>query len=98
MLIEHLLCERISLRGICRGGGGQSHVVTALYGRALCGLSRLFTCPAARQSNNCGASAAGSESDELWSFVQKKAYKQWIWIAMDAKTARSLRFTSGSQP
>jgi hypothetical protein len=26
------------------------------------------------------------EADELASFVQKKANKQWVWIAMDAKT------------
>ena len=27
-----------------------------------------------------------AEADELWSFVGKKANKQWLWIAMDAKT------------
>jgi insertion element IS1 protein InsB len=26
------------------------------------------------------------EADEMASFVQKKANKQWVWIAMDAKT------------
>ena len=27
-----------------------------------------------------------AEADEMWSFVQKKANKQWIWMAMDAPT------------
>jgi hypothetical protein len=27
-----------------------------------------------------------AEADERWSFVQKKANTQWIWIAMDATT------------
>jgi hypothetical protein len=27
-----------------------------------------------------------AEADEMWSFVQKKANKQWIWLAMEATT------------
>jgi hypothetical protein len=33
-----------------------------------------------------------AEADEMWSFVQKKANKQWIWIAMDAKTRQIIAF------
>lgn len=33
-----------------------------------------------------------AEADEMWSVVQKKAHKQWIWIAMDAKTRQILAF------
>jgi len=38
-----------------------------------------------------------AEADELWSFVQKKANKPWIWIAMDAKTRQILAFHVGDQ-
>jgi IS1 family transposase len=27
-----------------------------------------------------------AEADEMCSFVQKKANKQWLWLAMDATT------------
>jgi hypothetical protein len=27
-----------------------------------------------------------AEADEIWSFAQQKANKQWIWIALDART------------
>jgi insertion element IS1 protein InsB len=38
-----------------------------------------------------------AEADEMWSFVQKKANKQWIWIAMDAKTRQIIAFHVGDR-
>ena len=37
------------------------------------------------------------EADELASFVQKKANKQWVWIAMDIKTRQSIAFHVGDR-
>ena len=36
-----------------------------------------------------------AELDELWSFVGKKANRQWVWIAMDATTRQVLAFHVG---
>jgi len=38
-----------------------------------------------------------AEADEMWSFVQKKANKQWIWIAMDATTWQIIAFRVGDR-
>jgi insertion element IS1 protein InsB len=38
-----------------------------------------------------------AEADEMWSFVQKKANKQWMWIAMDAKTRQIIAFHAGDR-
>jgi IS1 family transposase len=38
-----------------------------------------------------------AEADEMWSFVQKKANKQWIWIAMDATTCQIIAFHVGDR-
>jgi insertion element IS1 protein InsB len=38
-----------------------------------------------------------AEADEMWSFVQKKANKQWIWIAMDAETRQIIAFHVGDR-
>jgi insertion element IS1 protein InsB len=38
-----------------------------------------------------------AEVDELWSFVGKKANRQWIWIAMDADTRQILAFHVGDR-
>ena len=35
------------------------------------------------------------EADDLASFVQKKANKQWVWIAMDATTRHIIAFHVG---
>jgi len=37
------------------------------------------------------------EADEMASFVQKKANKQWIWIAMDAKSRQVIAFYVGDR-
>ena len=38
-----------------------------------------------------------AEADEMWSVVQKKANKQWIWIAMDARTRQVIAFHVGDR-
>ena len=38
-----------------------------------------------------------AEADELWSFVGKRANKQWIWIAMDARTRQVIAFHVGDR-
>jgi insertion element IS1 protein InsB len=38
-----------------------------------------------------------AEADEMWSFVQKKANKQWIWIAMEATTRQIIAFHVGDR-
>jgi insertion element IS1 protein InsB len=37
------------------------------------------------------------EADEMASFVQKKANKQWIWIAMDAQSRQVIAFYVGDR-
>jgi insertion element IS1 protein InsB len=37
------------------------------------------------------------EADEMASFVQKKAHKQWIWIAMDATSRQVIAFHVGDR-
>ena len=38
-----------------------------------------------------------AEADEMWSVVQKKANKQGIWIAMDARTRQVIAFHVGDR-
>jgi insertion element IS1 protein InsB len=37
------------------------------------------------------------EADEMSSFVKKKANRQWIWLAMDAKTRQVIAFHIGAR-
>ena len=38
-----------------------------------------------------------AEADEMWSFVQRKVNRQWIWIAMDARTRQVIAFHVGDR-
>jgi insertion element IS1 protein InsB len=38
-----------------------------------------------------------AEADAMWSFVQKKANKPWIWMAMDATTRQVIAFHVGDR-
>jgi insertion element IS1 protein InsB len=38
-----------------------------------------------------------AEADEMWSVVQKKANKQWIWIARDATPRQIIAFHVGDR-
>jgi len=95
--LEQLLCERLSLRGICRAVGVS--LTWLLHFMVEC-----FTvCPDDLHVQLPGRPTAGlaspleAEADEMWSFVQKKANKQWIWIAMDATTRQIIAFHVGDR-
>jgi insertion element IS1 protein InsB len=96
-LIEHLLRERISLRGICRAVGVSFtwllHFMVERFAACPDHLHvRLPVRPTAVVLRRLEA-----EADELWSFVGKKANKQWLWIAMDAKTSQVIAFHVGDR-
>ena len=85
-VIEHLLRERISLHGICRAVGVNLTWLLHVM------VERFTACPAHLYVELPGDPAdvviqrPETEANEMWSFVGKKRDKQWIWIAMDAKT------------
>ena len=82
-LIKNSLKERISLRGICR-----------IFGVSLTWVQSFAYLYWERTPKDLGLSPSllirikrlqvfGIQADELWSFVQKKAQKRWVWVAYD---------------
>jgi insertion element IS1 protein InsB len=96
-LVEHLLCERISLRGICRAVGVSLTWLLHFM------VERFAACPDHLHAQlpvnptDVVLRRLEAEADEMWSFVKKKAHKQWIWIAMDAKTRQIIAFHVGNR-
>jgi insertion element IS1 protein InsB len=96
-LVEHLLCERISLRGICRAVGVSLTWLLHFM------VERFAACPDHLHAQlpvnptDVVLRRLEAEADEMWSFVKKKAHKQWIWIAMDAKTRQIIAFHVGDR-
>jgi insertion element IS1 protein InsB len=96
-LIAHLLRERISLRGICRAVGVSLTWLLHFM------VERFAACPDHLHVQLPVRPTAvvirqlEAEADELWSFVAKKANKQWLWLAMDAKTRQVIAFHVGDR-
>jgi insertion element IS1 protein InsB len=97
VLIECLLLERISLRGICRAVGvGLRWLLQFMSERFQAAPKHLHVKPA----ENAPAvilQRLEAELDEIWSFVAKKANRQWVWIAMDAVTRQVIAFHVGDR-
>ena len=79
-LIDRLLLERISLRGICRAVGVSERWLQYYVN------DKYLNVP--RQIDFSGKSQGILilECDELWSFVNSKQEKQWVWLALGRDT------------
>jgi IS1 family transposase/transposase-like protein len=84
-LICRLLLERISLRGICR-------VLDVSLCWLLNFMRRIYkTVPADlnfRLLPDSEFDILCLEADEMWSFVQQKTNKQWIWLILERRTGQ----------
>jgi IS1 family transposase len=96
-LVKRLLLERVSLRGICRITGLSLtwllQFITVLYGRLPDDLCVAPTSPQRRLH----LLRLEAEVDELWSFVRRRADKQWLWLAFDSETRQVLGFFVGDR-
>jgi insertion element IS1 protein InsB len=96
-VIEHLLRERISRRGICRVVG------VSLTWLLHYMVERFASCPdhlhvqLPEDPTDVVMQRLDAEADEMWNFVGKKENKPWIWMAMDAKTRQVMAFHMGDR-
>jgi insertion element IS1 protein InsB len=95
--IANLLRERLSLRGICRAVGVS--LTWLLHFMMECFAScpdHLHVRPPA-SPDKVLIYKLEAEADEMGSFVQKQANKQWIWLAMDTTTRQIIAFHVGDR-
>jgi insertion element IS1 protein InsB len=91
-VVEHLLRERISLCGSCWAVGVSLTWLLHFM------VERFASCPdhlhvqLPVNPTDVVIRRLEAETDEMWCFVGKKANKQWIWLAMDAKTRQAITF------
>jgi transposase-like protein len=96
-LVERLLLERISLRGICRAVGvGLQWLLQFMSARFQTAPEDLYVKPA-ESTPTVILQRLEAELAELWSCVGKKANRQWVWIALGATTRRILAFHVGDR-
>jgi insertion element IS1 protein InsB len=94
-LVKRLLQEKISLHGICRAVGVSIRWL-------MCFMVDCFNAaPEHLHVHLPGVPATvmirclQAEADELCSFVEKKADKQWLWLALDPTTRQVIAFHAG---
>jgi insertion element IS1 protein InsB len=96
-LVERLLLERLSLRGICRAVGvGLKWLLGFIVNRFEALPDHLHVQPISC-NQDVMIQRLEVEADAMASFVQNKANKQWIWLAMDAKTRQIIAFYVGDR-
>jgi insertion element IS1 protein InsB len=96
-LVERLLCEKISLHGICRAVGVSIRWLMRFLVTCFAALpDHLHVQPVAAPGDVI-LGRLEVEADEMWSFVQRKANKQWVWLAMDKQTRQIIAFHVGDR-
>ncbi len=96
-LVERLLCEKISLHGICRVVGVSiGWLMDFIVDRFAALPDHLHVRPVA-SPRDVLIGRLEVEADEMWSFVKQKANKQWVWIAMDKQTRQIIAFHVGDR-
>jgi insertion element IS1 protein InsB len=96
-LVAHLLRERISLRGICRAVGVSLTWLLHFMVECFAACPDHLHVPRPAGPAEVVLHQLEAEADEMWSFVEKKANKQWLWIAMDATTRQIIAFHVGDR-
>jgi insertion element IS1 protein InsB len=96
-LIERLLVERISLRGICRAVGVGLKWLSGFLAQCVEALPDHLQVQPITCHGNAMLRRLEVEAEELASCVQKKVKKQWIWITVDAKSRQVIAFHVGDR-
>jgi len=97
LLIERLLLERISLRGICRAVGVGLRWLLHFMGECFQAAPEHLYVTSPSSTQTVILQRLEAEMDELWGFVGKKANRHWVWIAMDATSRQIIAFHVGDR-
>ena len=95
--IRKLLLERILFLGICRVMGVSLRWLLGFMVSEYGQLPDDLNYNASLEIDKLLIWSIESEVDEMWSFVGSKENKQWIWIAMDAKSRQIIAFYVGDR-
>src|SRR5262249_1101505 len=96
-LAERLLCEKISLHGICRAVGVSIRWLMGFMVARFAALPDHLHVQPVASPRVVLIGRLEVEADEMWSFVKKKANKQWVWIAMNKQTRQIIAFHVGDR-
>lgn len=90
-LIDRLLLEKISLAGIARAAKVSERWLQTYVNQKYALVPREISVMSKKKGK------LTIQCDELWSFVDNKGNKQWVWLALDADTREIVGVHIGDQ-
>jgi insertion element IS1 protein InsB len=96
-LVTRLLCEKISLHGICRVVGVSIRWLMDVMGACFDTAPEHIHVQHPDRPYDVIMRRVEGEADEMYSFVQQKANKQWLWLTMDRTTREIIAFHVGDR-
>jgi insertion element IS1 protein InsB len=96
-LVERLSCEKISLHGICRVVAVSIRWLMDFVSACFLVLPNHLYRQPATSSRAVIIQRLDVEADEMCSVVERKANKQWLWLAMDTTTRQVIAFHVGDR-
>jgi insertion element IS1 protein InsB len=97
-MIKRLLLERLSLLGICRVMGVSLRWLLTFIAELYDALPGDLNVQLPKKlDSRVKLLRLQAEADEMWSFVGRKANKQWVWIAIDVETKQVIAFYIGDR-
>jgi len=95
--VKRLLAERVSLRGICRVIGVGMKWLMGFIEECYNEAPEDLHARVPESASPVVFRRVKAEADELLSFVQNKANKQWLWLAIDANTSEAIAYYVGDR-
>ena len=97
-MIKRLLLERLSLLAICRVMGVSLRWLLSFIADLYDTLPDDLNVQLPKKLDpRVKLLRLHAEADEMWSFVARKANKQWVWIAIDAESKQIIAFYVGDR-
>ena len=96
-LVERLLLEKISLHGICRAIGVSIRWLMDFMVACFTAAPEHLHVRLPGRHRDVMRRCLEAEADELGSFVQQKANKPWLWLAMERTTRQIIAFHVGDR-
>jgi insertion element IS1 protein InsB len=96
-LVERLLLERSSLRGICRAVGGGLKWLLGFLAECSAKAPEDLHVHLPTQPAGVVLDCLAVEADETWSVGGKKANRHWLWLALDTATRQVSAFHVGDR-
>jgi insertion element IS1 protein InsB len=96
-MVERLLCENMSLHGICRAIGVSIRWLRDFMVACFAAVPEHLPVQPVKTSGEVLLGCLEVEADELWGCVQKRTNRHRLWLAMDEQTRQILALHVGDR-